>query len=220
MADVLTIARRNMIKGQLMPVGVRDERLLHAFEVVPRDRFAPSHAPSLAYADMSLSTDGSEQMLAPQAVGRLLEEVKLEPHEKVLYLGGGGYGAALSGYLAREVIGVLATDTCVRTARKVLEDLEIFNVVLVAAPWQDGMPAFAPYDVILVEGALSSLPDSWVGQLPEEGRVAWYHYQGAGRPAVATLSVYCRGQPSVLTPFEASVPRLAGDLDLKRGFQL
>ncbi len=220
MAEVVAMAKHNMIKGQLMPVGVRDDRLLYALETVPRERFLPHLSPSLAYADLPHHFSSTDLLVSPQALARLLQTVGVKADEKVLYLGGAGYGAALCGYLAREVIAILGSDDCVKKARKIYEDLEIYNVILMVSPWREGMTGFAPYDTIIIEGALYDLPHSLLTQVVSGGRIAWYRNQGNGLPALATITEINQGLASHFTPFETSVPGLPGDEPEKRRFHL
>ena len=95
-------ARFKMIEQQIRPWDVLDPTVLELLSAVRREDFVPLAHKALAFMDMEVPLPGGECMLAPRVEARLLQDLKVQPHEKVLEVGGGsGYMAALLAHRAQ-----------------------------------------------------------------------------------------------------------------------
>ncbi len=151
---------------------LEDERVLHAFGLVPRERFVLEEARHLSYANRPLPIGHGQTISQPLMVGLMLQEMRLEGDEKVLDVGtGSGYQAALLSLLAREVVGVELIPELTERARIVLRDLGYDNVSVHVAGDELGWPDGAPYDAIVVAAASPRVPQSLVAQLAPGGRL-------------------------------------------------
>jgi protein-L-isoaspartate(D-aspartate) O-methyltransferase len=109
-------------------------------------------------------------MMTPVQLARLVQKLTRGPKAKVLVIGcGTGYSAAILARLAGRVIAVEQDDALAVQARRVLEVLGAANVAVVSAPLIAGFPAEAPYDAILVDGAIEVLPEALIRQLKPKG---------------------------------------------------
>lgn len=162
--------RRAMVVSQLRTTAVNDPRVLAAMGEVPRERFVPRENASLAYADRAIPLGQGRALNPPMVIGRLLTEARVGSGDRVLLIGAGtGYSAELLGRLAGSVIAVEQDKALLAQAR---EAVTASNVRLIegdlAAGWADG----APYDLILVDGAVEEVPPALIDQLAEGGRLA------------------------------------------------
>jgi protein-L-isoaspartate(D-aspartate) O-methyltransferase len=163
--------RHAMVASQLRTNNVSDARVVEAMARVPREEFVPDDVRALAYRDTGVSLGGGRMQNPPMATGRLLTEARIAPGDTVLLIGAaGGYTAAVLARLAATVVAVESDAALAAHARAALSG--IANVALVEGPLGEGHEAGAPYDVIVVDGALEQLPEALVAQLAAGGRMA------------------------------------------------
>ena len=162
--------RRAMVASQLRTTGVNDPRVLAAMGAVPRERFVSASASAIAYADTVVPLGRGRYLNSPMALGKLLVEAEPRQDDKALVIGAAtGYAAAV---LARLVASVVAVEEDAELAAAAKTALAGTNVKLVAGPLAKGCKREAPYDLILIDGAVEAIPDALVGQLADGGRLA------------------------------------------------
>ena len=165
-------ARFNMIEQQIRPWAVLDQGVLSLLAVVKREDFVPAAYRSLAFVDMEVPLAAGQRMLAPKVQARLLQELGVGRHEKVLEIGtGSGYMAALLAHRAREVVTVEVEPELARTARANLQRAAVKNVRVVEGDGARGVPSEAPFDAIVLSGSVSSVPRELLKQLKVGGRL-------------------------------------------------
>lgn len=158
-------ARRAMIENQLRPEGVTDVAVLEAMGAVAREQFLPEQNRPLAYADRSLALGGGRFLPAPAVLGQLLTGMSPQPGERALVIGAGtGYSAAV---LAAIGCGVVALESSAELAARARE----LGVQTVEGPLEAGHKAGAPYDIILIDGAVEHIPEAIIHQLADGGRL-------------------------------------------------
>jgi protein-L-isoaspartate(D-aspartate) O-methyltransferase len=171
-------ARFNMIEQQVRTWDVLDQSILDLLEVVRREAFVPPQFSALAFADteLPLTIDGAatgETMFSPKVEARLLQELAIRPHERVLEIGAGsGYMAALAAHKGQHVLTVEINEALQRFARDNLARAAIRNVEVQPGDGARGWAARAPYDVIIVSGGLPAIPDALRAQLRVGGRLS------------------------------------------------
>jgi protein-L-isoaspartate(D-aspartate) O-methyltransferase len=137
---------------------------------VKRELFVPEGRLALAYADAPVPLGPGRGLNSPMALGRLLTEAAPQPGDKALVVGAAtGYSAAL---LARLVGSVVALEEDEKLAALAGDLLAGSGVAVVEGPLARGHPGGAPYDLILIDGAVGSVPDSLIAQLRDGGRLA------------------------------------------------
>ena len=158
-------ARRAMIESQLRPEGVTDARVLEAMDGVPREQFVPEQSRPLAYADRSLALGGGRFLTAPAVLGKLLTEMAPVTGERALVIGAGtGYSAAVLAAMGCDVLALESSAELAARARAL-------GVKVVEGGLEAGHPAAAPYDLILIDGAVEVLPEPIIDQLGDGGRL-------------------------------------------------
>jgi protein-L-isoaspartate(D-aspartate) O-methyltransferase len=167
--------RVNMVESQVRPSDVTDRRIINAMLAVPREVFAPT---AFAYADSSAPVSGAgagsaRYLLEPRIFAKLVQALGVEPHSVVLDVGcATGYSSAVLARLAKAVVALEEDASLSRRAEQALKDLRIENVVVVTAPLAGGSPSHAPFDAILLNGAVEDMPQALLDQLRDGGRLA------------------------------------------------
>jgi protein-L-isoaspartate(D-aspartate) O-methyltransferase len=187
-----TQQRINMVDSQVRPSDVTDRRIIKAMLKVPREAFAPEQLHALAYMDgpLPMSTPGDGQpprsLLPPRTLAKMLQLAEVEPDSTVLDVGcGTGYSTALLSRIAGKVIALESDSAFADRARAILRCLGVASATVVEGPLEAGAPAEAPFDAILVEGAVPEVPQALLDQLKDGGRlVAVVMPGGFGRALV------------------------------------
>lgn len=169
-ADSSAAARQAMVASQLRTSGVNDPRVVDAMAQVPREAFLPESARAVAYRDRALPLGAGRALNPPLATGLLLTEARLRPEDSVLLIGGaGGYAAAVLAQLVARVVVVEADAALAALAREALAGNG--KVMLVEGPLGHGAPDAAPFDVLMIDGAVEQVPRALAEQVRIGGRI-------------------------------------------------
>lgn len=208
----LQAARKNMVDCQIHPAGVVMPALLQAYETVPRERFAPPHLQHVACADRDLPLGGGRYLLDSSTHARMLQAAAPEQGDVVLDIGGAtGYSAAILSGLVARVIAVEENAEFMTRAQNLWRALGLANIAGRAAPLAGGEPQFAPYDIIVVNGAVRYIPPELVAQLKPDGRLVTIVKPAQHSIGQATLATPTgQGQFSSYVLFEIGAHELPG----------
>ena len=187
-------ARFNMIEQQIRPWEVLDNQVLSLLAVVKREDFVPMAHKALAFVDMEIPLTSKLQqhpdqcMLAPKVEARILQDLAVQKHEKVLEIGAGsGYMAALLGHRAQQVITLEIDPALAETARGNLQKAGLHNVEVrtgdAAAHLAKATKAVSgsdplndilggPFDVIVLSGSVVEVPSALLSMLKVGGRLS------------------------------------------------
>ena len=202
------LARRNMVESQLKPNKIIDDRVLDAMGTVPRELFVPPRLRGVAYVDEDVPVADGRHLMEPSVLARLLQAAKILHTDAVAVIGcGSGYTAAVTAHLADVVVAVESAAKLVDQASGILTQLGADNVVVMKGVLDKGLPAQAPYDVIVVDGAVDEIPAALVQQLDEFGRLVAVVTDGLGVGS-GTLVTRIDGGFARQALFDASIPRL------------
>ena len=158
-------ARQAMVDSQLRPQGVNDPSVIAAMSLVPRERFVPNEQKPLAYVDRSVPLGEGRALPAAAVLGLLLTALAPIRGERALVVGAGtGYAAAVLKEMGIDVDSVESSTALAGVARQ-------NGVEIVEGPLADGLKKGAPYDIILIDGAVEAIPDALVEQLRDGGRL-------------------------------------------------
>lgn len=207
------LQRKNMVESQVRPSDVVDRRVIRAMLDVPREEFVPAAQRAIAYIDRDVplsvgkAGDPPRALMAPRTFAKLAELAELEPSDAVLIVGAaGGYSAAVIARIVRSVVALeqdaeLADIAAARLA-------PVSNVTLVRGPLASGAVDKAPYDAILVEGAVAAIPSGLLDQLKDRGRLVAVLDGDAGTRAAVWRRIGAGFDRS--NGFDATAPRLPG----------
>jgi len=204
-------ARRMMVDGQVRTSDVTDLRIIAAMLELPRERFVPSAHAELAYLDrdVPVGVGGSRCLLKPMVLAKLLQAAAVQADDHVLDVGcASGYSSALLGRLAQSVVAHEEDPALARQAEANLAALGARNVTVAIGPLTAGWPPKAPYDLILINGAIEVVPGALRAQLKDGGRLLAV----VGRPPLSRAMLYrsVAGDVSGWPIFDAGAPQLPG----------
>ncbi|MDB5674637.1 MAG: protein-L-isoaspartate O-methyltransferase [Sphingomonas bacterium] len=168
--DRFEAMRHAMVASQLRTNAVSDARVVAAMALVPREAFLPGDVAALAYRDTAVPLAHGRAQNVPIATGKLLTAAELRADDRVLLIGAaGGYTAAVLAELVADVVAVEVDPLLAGAARTALTGTP--GVTLVEGPLEAGHAASAPYDALIVDGAVEQLPDALIAQVKVGGRV-------------------------------------------------
>ena len=166
------IARKRMVREQLMDRGIRDERVLRAMLKVPRHLFVEEGLRPMAYNDHPLSIGAGQTISQPYIVAYMLETLQLRPEDRVLEIGTGcGYQTAILAELVAHVYSIERISELLLKARNTLKRLLYKNITLKLGDGTLGWEEKAPFDATVVSAASPRVPQPYLDQSSESGRV-------------------------------------------------
>jgi len=162
--------RQAMVANQLRTTAVNDARVIAAMGAVPRERFVPQESAALAYIDRAIPLGAGRALNPPMTTGRLLTEAHPKAEDSALVIGGAtGYAAALLAELVASVVSLEEDAALLAVARQAPAST---RVSIVEGPLAAGWKKKAPYDLILIDGAVEVVPQAIIDQLADGGRLA------------------------------------------------
>lgn len=211
-------ARFNMIEQQIRPWDVLDQAVLQLLATVKREDFVPLAYKQVAFTDMEIPLQAGGKdglvMLAPKVEARMLQDLAVHKHEKVLEIGtGSGYMAALLAHKAQRVISLEINEAQAQTARENLQKAGIHNCeVQVADGSKADLSVDGPFDVIVLSGSVASVPQSLKALLKPGGRLAAIV---GNEPVMCATFISKTPDGSFVTsqPWDTVAPRLQGFAD-------
>jgi protein-L-isoaspartate(D-aspartate) O-methyltransferase len=176
-------ARFNMIEQQIRPWEVLDSQVLSLLALVRREDFVPTALRAMAFTDMEipLTTKPGQTMLAPKVEARILQDLAVQKHEKVLEIGAGsGYMAALLAHRAQQVITLEIDADLARLARDNLKESGVYNAevrtgdgaAMLGQAVASNDPLSGPFDVIVLSGSVAEVPPALLAMLKTGGRLS------------------------------------------------
>ncbi len=166
-------ARFNMIEQQIRPWDVLDLSVLALLAIVKREDFVPAAHLALAFVDTEVPLPGDQCMLAPKVEARILQELAVHKHERVLEIGAGsGHMAALLAHKAQHVTTFEVNPELAAFATINLKRAGVMNASVVQADGARAALSDGPFDVIVLSGSVAEVPENLLAQLKVGGRLA------------------------------------------------
>ncbi len=208
MADFDT-RRTMMVDTQVRPSDVTKFPIIEAMLHVPREAFVPHALREAAYVGENLDIGGGRVMLEPRTLAKLMDAMDIQKSDVVMDVGCGlGYSSAVLARLAEFVVAVEDDGARADAAQANLADTGVDNAAVMTGPLAEGAAKSAPYDAILIEGAVEEVPAAILDQLREGGRIGCIFAEGA--VGVARVGLKTDGRVSWRFVFNAGAPVLAG----------
>ena len=168
----MALARHRMVDTQIRPVQVSDPRVLEAMRSLPRERFVPADRAEVAYMDRDVPLGGGRVLTEPRVIARLVQALVPHRDERALVVGAGtGYAACLLASLGVTVLALEQNLALAEIGQRLTAELAV-GVRYVIGPLAQGHADAAPYDLILIDGAVRAIPDAVAAQLGAGGRLA------------------------------------------------
>ena len=161
-----------MLEKHLKNRGIKDKRILQAFEKVPREYFVPESLQNEAYADYPLPIGEGQTISQPYIVALMLELLDINPTDKILEVGtGSGYQTSLLAILGKEVYTVERIKSLYELSRKNIDKMKLKNIRFRLGDGSLGWKEAAPFDKIIVSAATPAIPQPLLEQLSVNGKM-------------------------------------------------
>lgn len=209
MSHAFSELRRKMVDGQLRTINVTSLPVIEAFLNVPREEFVPSSLRGLAYIDEDIEVAPGRYLIEPGPLAKLIQLADVRPGDVVLDLCcATGYSSAILATAASSVIAIEPDESLSETATERLAALGYDNVAVLHGDPEKGCEDEAPFDIILIGGAVDYVPEGIFRQLKPGGRLVTV--EGHGNAANAVLHVGGEGVGGGRTAFNCAVKPVPG----------
>jgi protein-L-isoaspartate(D-aspartate) O-methyltransferase len=149
--------------------GIRDPNVLAAVEMVPRHFFFDSSFLNFAYEDKAFPIGAGQTISQPFTVAFMTELLEIKRGDKVLEVGtGSGYQACILAEMGAKVFSIERQKSLYDKAVKFIPTVG-YIVKLFYGDGYKGLPAFAPFDKIMVTAGAPFIPEPLVAQLKPGG---------------------------------------------------
>ncbi|MBY5931964.1 protein-L-isoaspartate O-methyltransferase [Tateyamaria omphalii] len=204
-----SIRRTMMVDTQIRPSDVTKFPIIDAMLSVQREDFVPSAQREMAYMGENLDLGEGRVILEPRTLAKMLDALDIASDELVLDVGAAfGYSAAVIAHMAQAVVALEDNETMASEAQDALMAAGIDNVITHVESLKDGAAEHGPYDVIVVEGGVTHVPDALISQLKDGGRIACLFMDGA--LGEVRIGYKIDGAVSWRRAFNAGAPVLPG----------
>lgn len=201
--------RTMMVDTQVRPSDVTKFPIIDAMLAVPREEFVPSSLREAAYIGENLTLGDGRVLLEPRTLAKMLDAVDITGSEMVLDVGCAyGYSSAVIARMAEAVVALEEDPNMAREAAELLSANSVDNAVFEQGPLTDGAAEHAPFDVMILQGGIQTLPEALVAQLKEGGRICALFMDG--QLGEVKVGYKLEGQISWRRDFNASAPVLPG----------
>jgi protein-L-isoaspartate(D-aspartate) O-methyltransferase len=151
--------------------GITDKNVLRAIETVPRHFFMDNAFLRFAYDDKAFPIGAGQTISQPFTVAFQTQLLELKKGEKVLEIGtGSGYQCAVLCESGAKVYSIERQKLLYDKTRQLLPQMG-YQPNLYYGDGYKGLPAFAPFDKIIVTCGATFIPEALVQQLKPGGRM-------------------------------------------------
>jgi len=206
------LARQNMVDNQIRTNHVTNNNIISAMTVLPRERFVPESLTEIAYVDTAIQVANGRHIVAPMVLARLIQEANVSSDDLVQVIGcGTGYAAAILSNMSKAVVLVEDQPEVCDKAEALFIELGIDNVLVFKTDLVNGCKKQAPFNIIIICGAVEEIPINLVNQLLEGGRIITMILasEGVSYPTTkATILTKYNGKLVEKEVFEVNTPKI------------
>ena len=162
-------ALRRQLIDEIKNKGIKDEKILDAFNRVPRHFFLDKVFTSQAYSNIAFQIGAKQTISHPYTVAFQTSLLEVRSKMKILEIGtGSGFQTAILCALGAKVYSIERQSELYNKSKKILEKLG-YTPKLFFGDGYKGKPHFAPYERILVTCGAPFVPQSLIDQLAVGG---------------------------------------------------
>lgn len=160
--------RRQLVETIKMK-GISDENILSAIDKIPRHLFLDSTFQNHAYEDKPFPIGAGQTISQPYTVAFQTELLKVKKRDKILEVGtGSGYQACVLLELGALVYTIERQKSLYQKTKLFLPSIG-YNPKFFYGDGYKGLPAYAPFDKIIVTAGAPHIPEMLLGQLKVGG---------------------------------------------------
>lgn len=160
------------IQDQLINRGITNQKILDAFQIIPRELFVPEYLKERAYEDAALPIGFGQTISQPFTVAFMTRLLEPKEDQTILEIGtGSGYQAAILSKLVKKVYTIEIIKELHKNALRILEVLKLRNIEALNGNGYKGLPDKAPFDGIIVTAGASLVPKELLNQLTDGGKL-------------------------------------------------
>ena len=210
--------RTMMVDTQVRPSDVTKFPIIEAMLTVARENFVPRSQREAAYVGEHVALGNGRVTLDPRVLAKMLDVLNIQNDELVLDIGTGlGYSSAVISRMAQAVIAIEEDDALAGDAATALSDAGADNVVVETAALAVGAPQHGPYDVVVLQGAVETIPAAILDQVKDGGRICAIFLDGP--LGIARIGYKLNNEITWRLAFNATAPVLPG-FEADRAFAL
>jgi protein-L-isoaspartate(D-aspartate) O-methyltransferase len=162
--------QRQQLLDLLRSKGIKNERVLEAMGRIPRHAFLESSFEEFAYQDIAFPIAAGQTISQPYTVAFQSDALGLAEGAKILEIGtGSGYQAAVLEEMGYRVYTIERQKALFDFSKRLLDELGYRRITQKFGDGYKGLPAFAPFDGILITAAAPELPKDLLEQLAPDG---------------------------------------------------
>jgi len=166
------LLNKNMIEGQIKPIGGMQKNILQAFSSVNRDDFVPQNLKENCYSEKNLFLKRDRFVLKANLIAKIISALNISNEENVLVIGSStGYSSAIISRLAETVISIEEDQELLDFSEEAIKKNGIDNIVFINNPMIEGCSEQGPFNAIIIEGAIDEVPPKILNQLEDNGRL-------------------------------------------------
>ena len=166
------ILNKNMIEGQIKPIGGMQKNILDAFNSINRDDFVPQNLKDNSFSEINLFIKRDRFILKANLIAKMISALNISNEENVLVIGSStGYSSAIISRLAETVISIEEDKELLDFSEEALKKNGIDNVVFINNEMIEGCSEQGPFNAIIIEGVIDEVPPKILNQLEHNGRL-------------------------------------------------
>jgi len=166
------LLNKNMVEGQIKPIGGIQKNILEAFSSINRDDFVPKHLKDNSFSERNLFLERDRFILKANLTAKIVSALNISNEENVLIIGSStGYSSAIISRLAETVISIEEDKELLDFSEGAVKNNGIDNIVFINNKMIEGCSDQGPFNAIIIEGAIDEVPPKILNQLEHNGRL-------------------------------------------------
>jgi protein-L-isoaspartate(D-aspartate) O-methyltransferase len=161
---------RKQLVQQLRDKGITDENVLNAINSIPRHYFLDSAFDKIAYEDRAFPIGEGQTISQPYTVAYQTQLLSVKPNEKVLEIGTGSvYQASVLAEMGARVFTIERQKKLYDKHRNFVFRNKYPNIKFFYGDGFEGLPAYAPFDKVIITAAAPFIPPKLIDQMKVGG---------------------------------------------------
>ncbi len=162
---------RKKLVEKIKQKGITNTNILNAINKIPRHLFLDSSFVEYAYEDKPFPIGSGQTISQPYTVAFQTEILDVQKGNKVLEIGSGsGYQACVLEEIGAKVYSIERQRKLYHKTKQFIGSLG-YKIKFFYGDGFKGVPAFAPYDRILITAAAPEIPENLLQQLKVGGKL-------------------------------------------------